>query len=341
MLRPIATLLAALSLTRPALADDAAPPSVGPPRAAPGCVLRGEQPVAKGTALYDAPTGGRVIARFTGARAPLTLASLPADPTSGERAAVRTSSASGAVRLEGYVDPSAVSVFTTRDLVVEPGHLWITGSQKVRVLHAASNELRVERTLLGTDQQTVTTTAPCDAFALAPPPPVGRDAPARARGHSTRGQSLALLDKPGGKPFFSMRLVEGTAQVFWTTELRGGYAHIESRFDVAIDGWAAVKDLEPIRPAEVMVRSTPPVVSMVGAQIALPEPPPVRRVVRESPLFSAREGERAIGVVEPGAEIYVVSESNGWGEILPASLYVEAPETDGFWVKLDALGSAP
>jgi len=341
MLRPTATLLTALSLARPALADDAPPSAVGAAPSAPRCSLRGEQPIAKGTALYDAPTGGRAIARFTGARAPLTLTGLPADPTTGERAAVRTSATGGAVRLEGYVDPSVIAVFTTRDLVVEPGHLWITGSQKVRVLRAASTELRVERTLLGTDQQTVTTTAPCDAFALAPPPPVGRDAPARARGHSTRGQSLALLDKPGGTPFFSMRLVDGTAQVFWTTELRGGYAHIESRFDVAIDGWAALKDLEPIRPAEVMTRSTPPVASMVGAQITLPEPPPVRRVVRESPLFAAREGERAIGVVESGAEVFVVSESNGWGEILPASLYVEAPETDGFWVKLDALAPAP
>ena len=213
MLRPIATLLTVLSLARPALADDAAPSPAGAPRSAPGCVLRGEQPVAKGTALYDAPTGGRVIARFTGARAPLTLTGLPANPTSGERAAVRTSTSSGALRLEGYVDPSALSVFTTRDLVVEPGHLWITGSQKVRVLHAASTELRVERTLLGTDQQTVTTTAPCDAFALAPPPPIGRDAPTRARGHSTRGQALALLDKPGGTPFFSMRLEIGRAHV--------------------------------------------------------------------------------------------------------------------------------
>src|SRR5262245_28740027 len=64
----------------------------------PSCVLRGTSPLAKGTQLFDAPSGGRVIANFSGAFVPMQLRDLAADPTSG-RGRLATSNGGGALRL--------------------------------------------------------------------------------------------------------------------------------------------------------------------------------------------------------------------------------------------------
>jgi hypothetical protein len=192
--------------------------------------------------------------------------------------------------------------------------------------------------MFGTDRQSVQFTAPCDAFALEPPPPVSRAAPAKARGYATRRLELALLASPGGKPFLSMKLAEGTSQVFWGTESRGGFVHLESRFDIAIDGWAALKDLEPIRPGEMLGQGTPPVVSMTGAKLALQDAPAPRRVKTESPLRLGYEAtSKQIGVAEEGASVFVMSEFKGHANVLPVDLYVSPTEDGGFWMRLEDL----
>src|SRR5512132_43987 len=80
----------------------------------PACVLAGTEPVPKGLQIFDAPSGGRAIGSFSGAFASLRLSELPADPTT-DRARVSTSLGSGSVRLDGWVVPATIPVYTARD----------------------------------------------------------------------------------------------------------------------------------------------------------------------------------------------------------------------------------
>ena len=42
--------------------------------------------------------------------------------------------------------------------------------------------------------------------------------------------------------------------------------------------------------------------------------------------------DRPIGVVEPGAEVYIMETMAGWTNVLPKALYVVPPEDGGFWI---------
>src|SRR5262245_48220202 len=66
------------SCVREAVAADAAGPT-----SVSACKVTGTAPMSKGTSLYDALSGGRVIAKFTGALVPMTLTGIPLDPKVG------------------------------------------------------------------------------------------------------------------------------------------------------------------------------------------------------------------------------------------------------------------
>src|SRR5262249_2206705 len=127
------------------------------------CVLRGAEPVPKGTQLFDAASGGRAIANFTGAKVPLQLSQIPADPTIG-RARVSTSAGGSSVRIDGYGSPSAISTYTTRDLPLAAGHVWISSAQKVKLVQASGSTLTAELTILGSANQAIRASGPCEAF---------------------------------------------------------------------------------------------------------------------------------------------------------------------------------
>src|SRR5689334_14534279 len=115
-LPPLLTLacgLLGLSIASPARADDAATTTTTPQVSQ--CVLKGSQPPSKGTQLYDAASGGRVIAEFSGAMVPLQMSEIPADPTTG-RAKLQTSNGTAQVRLEGYVSPTSINVYSAKDV---------------------------------------------------------------------------------------------------------------------------------------------------------------------------------------------------------------------------------
>src|SRR4051812_3904519 len=57
----------------------------------PLCVLKGTYPIPKGNQIFDAASGGRAIANFTGTYIPLKLSDIPADATNG-RARLSTTS---------------------------------------------------------------------------------------------------------------------------------------------------------------------------------------------------------------------------------------------------------
>src|SRR6185437_1447547 len=160
----LAAFTAAFAPAPAAYADDPKPaPSAAPAAgasAAPQCVLRGTYPGPKGTQIFDAPSGGRAIAGFTGGIQPMALTDLPADPTTG-RARVSTSSGSASFRIDGWAAPSAFAVFTARDVPVVAGHVWISEAQRVKLVQATGSSVAVDLSVPGTAGQTVRATVPC------------------------------------------------------------------------------------------------------------------------------------------------------------------------------------
>ena len=263
----------------------------------------------------------------------MALGDFPADPTAG-RARVGTSLGSGAFRLDGWVAPAAIAVFTTRDVAVQPGHVWIADAQRVRLVSASSGGLGVEVTVAGSGGQAVRATAPCDALALQPGAPTAMEVPGNGRGYVSRGTLVDLFDEPSstGAPF-TLQVMEGASQLFWSTETRAGFVHVKARGNLAIDAWAKASHLEPLKKGEMVDWFLPPTTAFAGAQLALDKPPRVFQATRSIPVRAHRDDkETPIGAIEAGAEVYVMETLLGWTNVLPKHLGLTPEGDGGFWV---------
>jgi len=317
------------SLVPEAHAEEAAPAANV---TSPSCLIKGVFPPPKNLSLYDAASGGNVIGTLTGAVLPLTLSEIPFDLTSG-RAKLRTSTGSGALRIEGYLPASDVPLFTSRDISLVGGSVWISSAQKVKLVSAQADSLRVEVLIAGTNGQTARTVAPCDAFSLAKGTPTALEIPDKARGFMMKGSTIDLYDKPGGEVVFSLNMIEGTGHLFWSTESRAGFVHVMTRTDVTIDAWARFRDLEPLKKGEMVDQYIPPTTKVDGAKFEFDKPPKLMRATREV-LVRAKRDEKAkpIGALEADAEVYVMETVAGWTNILPKHLGLTAPDDGGFWI---------
>jgi hypothetical protein len=323
-----------------ARADDVKPqPPAGAPSVAStgvtgaGCVLKGTYPVPKGTVIYDAPTGGRAIASFTGGITSLQLADFAADPNAG-RARVATSLGGGALRIEGWVSPSPIAVFTQRDVAVRSGHVWISEAQRVRLVQGSAGALTVEIVVAGTAGQAVRAVAPCDALGLQHGTPAPVEVPGNARGYLSRGGAVQLFDEPGSSGSFTLEVSEGAQQLFWSTESRAGFVHVRTRGNLTIDAWARASSLEALKKGEMMDQFLPPTTTVAGAQLALDPPPRIVRPTSDIPVRMHREDkEKPIGAIEAGAEVYVMETMNGWVNVLPKNLGLTPGDDGGFWVQ--------
>ncbi|MRG92032.1 hypothetical protein [Polyangium spumosum] len=311
----------------PAAAAAAAEPSV----TAPTCSIKGTYPPSKNTKLFDASSGGNLIATLTGAYIPMTLSEIPFDPSG--RARLVTSVGSGAMRIEGYVSPADISLFTTRDISVYGGHVWIASAQKVKLVKAHSSSLTVEISIGGTMNQTVRATAPCDAFALVKNPVTPFEVPGNGRGYMTKKQKIELYDKPNGDVVLALEMLEGAGQLFWSTEMKLGFVHVMSRSDLTLDAWARLRDLDPLKKGEMQDQYIPPTTQIAGAQLAFDKPPPLVRATKEITIRAKRdEKAKPVGVVEADTEIYVLETVAGWTNILPKHLGIVPPDDGGFWI---------
>jgi len=224
-------------------------------------------------------------------------------------------------------------VFTAKDIPVYAGHVWISSAQKVKLVHAANGSLSIELTVLGSDAQKVKASAPCDAFTLAPVTPTAMEVPGNGRGYLMKKTTLDLYDAPNGNAVFSLNMLEGSSQLFWSTERKNGFVHLMARGDLTIDAWGRAKDLDPLKKGEMMDQLIPPVRKVSGAQLALDKPPRMVQATKEIPIRSKRdEKEKPIGAVEIGAQVYVLETIAGWTNVLPKDLSVTPPEDGGFWI---------
>lgn len=331
LLRGALVLASAASIAGGARADDVKPLAASPTTTS-GCMLKGIFPVQKGATIHDAPSGGRAIATFTGAQQAVSLSEIPPDPAAG-RARISTSDGPASLRIDGWASPASIAVFTTRDVPIAADHVWIADAQRVKLVAAASGSLTGEIAIPGTSGQTARGVAPCDAWALRPGTPTPMDVPGNGRGYLTRGSSIELYASPRGPVVFTLRVADGTAQLFWSNESRAGFVHVKTRGTLVVDAWARSRDLEALKKGEMMDQFVSPTTTQAGATLKLDGAPRLIQAPRDIPIRAKREDKDApIGMIEAGAEVYVIETMLGWTNVLPKGLGVTPAGDGGFWI---------
>jgi hypothetical protein len=210
--------------------------------------------------------------------------------------------------------------------------VWISDAQRVKLVQAAAGTLGVEVTVAGSGQA-VRATVPCDALALQHGTPSAMEVPGNGRGYLGKGPGVELFDEPGGNALITLKVTEGTPQLFWSTESRAGFVHVKARHDLTLDAWARASSLEPLKKGEMMDQFIPPTTAVAGAQLALDKPPRLAQAKGEIVLRAHREEkEKPIGAIEAGAEFYVMETLLGWVNVLPKNLGLTPADDGGFWI---------
>jgi len=305
-----------------------------PPPAAIACPLSGINAVAKDVRIYDAPMNGRIIASFTGAVVPLSVSEVPLDLRAVRAKLATTEKGTPSVRIEGYVMFGDLPLYTSKDVSVYAEHVWISGGQEVRATSGTPTGISIERAVLGSNGQKVRANASCDALSLAPTTPVPMEPEDKARGYMMKTATLDLFDRPNGDVVLSLDMIEGSSQLFWSTEQKGGFVHLVTKGDLVLDAWAKPKDLSPLKKGELVDSLIPPRKVVSGAQLAFGDGAPrVAKMTKDAPIRALRdEKEKPIGAVEAGAEVYVMETVAGYTHVLPKHLGLVPPDGQGFWV---------
>jgi hypothetical protein len=216
---------------------------------------------------------------------------------------------------------------------VHAGHVWISDAQKVRLVSASGTSIGVEVAVPGTGGQTVRATVPCDALALHHGTPSAMEVPGNGRGFLSKGASVELFEEPGQGSLFTLKVMEGAAQLFWSTESRAGFVHVKTRGALTIDAWARATSLEPLKKGEMMDQFIPPTTAINAVTLSLDKTPKVIQLTREVSLRAHRDDkEKTIGAVEAGTEVFVIDTILGWTNVLPKNLGLSPTDDGGFWL---------
>ncbi|MBI4953921.1 MAG: hypothetical protein HY908_17990 [Myxococcales bacterium] len=328
----LAAAACALLGSGPAQADD-------PPPAPSTCVLEGRAPARPDGEIHDRASGGKVVAKLTGALVPLRVSELPVDPQQGR---VRLTTAGGAggghVRIEGYAPLSVLETFAARDLPVRGQALWITMGQRVRIVEARGASLTVEHAIMGSRGQVLRTTVGCDAVVLVPPHADEASPAANARGWEMRTNKLELFDGPNGAVVFALELEEDARKLFYANEGRSGFVRVQGRGDITIDAWARASDLNPLKPGELFDTSLPEPRGLAAKSLTLEGAPAAVAVPSEVPVYARPENGEPIGYVEAGARVFPMDRGGAWINVYPEGLGVMPPDGGGgFWIRASSL----
>jgi len=322
--------------TTPAPAPVAATPPAAPGYApAVSCDVRGTPVIAKGVSLWGEPTGTNVVAAFAGQPVTLIANGFPATTSAG-RIRIRTS---GGIRIDGFVDPGELPMYTASDVAVVQGHLWIAQGQRVS-FSAASNGISIEAAISGPVTQTFRVTAPCTSLSLDKRPRPPWDVPGNGRGYLPLRNSLELRDQPGGAVVQTLQTQPGAGMLLWSTETQGGYVHVMYHEDLVIDAWVASTDLSALKQGETMDRLAPPSAVTGAARLSIGGKTTLVRAQKDVPLrLTPQEAAKPVGAIETGGEVYLIQTVLGWTSVLPRGLNVLPPGDRSFWVPASEVGT--
>lgn len=298
------------------------------------CAVSGTNAITKDVRIYDAPVGGKIIASFTGAVVALSVSEVPVELGTVRAKIATTEKGTPSLRIDGYALFGELPLFTSKDVSVYSEHVWISGGQEVRASRATPSGLSIERTLLGSNGQKVKATAACDALSLAPVTPTPLEPEGNARGYMMKTSKLELFDHPNGDVVLALDMIEGGSQLFWSSEQKLGFVHVVTKGDLVIDAWARPKELSPLKRGELVDALIPPRRVVSGAELAFGSGAPrLVKMTKEAPIRALRdEKEKPIGVVEVGAEVYVMETVAGYTHVLPKHLGLTPPDGQGFWL---------
>jgi hypothetical protein len=299
------------------------------------CAFRGRAQMPLNTIISD--MGGRPIARFSGAEATITVAGL--STATPPRARIETGSGQGGFRVRGFVDAQKLPIATTENVPVVAGRVWIGARRPVNVVGATPDKLRLEKRVTTPLQQSFSAWTQCSKLTLGTPVPPGFSPEGHARGYVLRSSSLELHDRPQGSVVSVLQKAPDVAGVlFFSTEQTAAWVHIEYHGEVVIDGWARAGDLSTLPRGETMDQLVSQPSVRNPARLALPGSPRIVKTTREIPLRVAAKDGEPIGIIESGAETYVLDVVAGWVSVLPKALDVMPIENAQFWVKNEELG---
>lgn len=321
-----------------------APPATGPKPTTPPavneptlhCAMNGRAEFAPNTLLEDA--SNRPVARFTGAA--LTVAVSELTLGSSPRARLETGEARGSFRLRGWVAANKLPVFTETSVPIASGHLYIDDHRGVTIETTSGDQLKIQRVATPPLEQTFSAWTKCSALRLDPGTPGGWSPPGDARGFALRKATLELFDAPAGSAVGAVNKAPASAAVlFFSSEQRGGWVHVERHADIVVDAWAKASDLSALPRGETLDEPLVPASTRGAVRLALPTEPRVVRTGREVPLrASASDSAPLIGSIAPDAETYVLETVAGWVSVLPKTLELMPREGGGFWAKSTDLG---
>jgi hypothetical protein len=317
---------------------ESAQAQLGPPQApTTQCTLRGQGVVPNKATIVNAL--GQPIARFSGAATPLVASDFPSDAQGKVR--IETGVGAGSFRIRGFLDPAQLPLFTASNVAVAPGHVWIASNRAVTLVGSASGRLRVEKKLSAPLQQTFHGAGMCGAFGLEPGTATGSAPSGDARGYELKQESLDLYAEPNAETSIIAlhRAPEVAGVLFFSTEQRGDFVRIQYHAEVVVDAWAKASALSALPPGETLDQLAPAMNQHSAPQVAFQGQPKLLRPNKDVPLrHLAKEADPTIGVIEPGAETYVLDQVAGWASVLPKTMNV-LPPTDGqFWAKSSDLG---
>jgi hypothetical protein len=298
------------------------------------CTLKGSPLLGRGLQLYDAPKDGKVIAEFIGSTVPLSL-TIAEEPVKG-RSKVSTSAGKPTLRLDGWLAIDTIPVYAVKDVAAVGEQVKIAGGHAVKLVKGAQGKLTAELTIAGSEGQTLRGTGPCDAFSLEWARPTLYDPPQTARPYLMKGQSLDLFDKPSGENIYTLNMAEGASPLFHGLETRGMFQRVVSRSDVVIEAWVKLGSLTLIKKGDRIESPPSAPAQKASARMVLDASTPVKTAAKDILVRAQRDDkDRAIGVLEKGAEFHPMQVVSGWINVLPRELHLSPPAGGGFWIKAE------
>jgi hypothetical protein len=307
------------------------------------CKVSGTGVMPANLTIYDKSENGTAIARFTGAESAIVATEFFTG--SAQRVKVKTGTGIGSVRIEGWIDASKLPLYAAKDLAVSSNHLWIAKHQDVKAVSATGGKLKVKKTPPSPFNQSFTATVACSSLGLRGGTPAGWTPDGNARAYVAK-QDVELFDGTGADKSSIATLTPDSSSsgiLFFSTSSKDGFVRIEHRSTIVIDAWARKSSLTALPEGETMDQAAGSTLKRGSPTLKLANTPRTVKTTKEVILrASAGDSGDVIGAIESDTEVYVLDIVAGWASVMPKSLNVAPPQSDGqFWARAKDIGAAP
>ncbi len=310
--------------------------------AGPTCIITGKTAPPKELEIYDKASGGKVVARLTGANTPLKAFEFPKG--NDDRARLDTGTGKGHFRIEGYVHTKQLPMYTKKALTVVQGHLWVGAHREVHFDGSSPKRIRVAKHLKTPISQTFKTWTSCGNLSFDQGTPRGWSIDGDARGYRMKSDTLTLYDDYGRakSEVTTLNRAGGAEMVFWSTKRHGGYVQVAYEGEIMIEAWAKASGLKALPKGEVMDQYIPPKRTVTGSKVQVQGETKLVKTTREHYIrLEAKQDSPKIGRIEIDTEVLVLDVVAGWASVMPKDATVMPPKEGQFWVNAEDLGLSP